>query len=86
MRGAGLPRQSELGLTPVVRPAPATATGAAAGPADGGPLSAGHVVAPVTASAGRPAAPGEPVLEIRGLCVDYGVGRGRGARGDWTRT
>jgi peptide/nickel transport system ATP-binding protein len=43
-------------------------------------MSAGygaHVVTPVTASDGevsRPAHQGDPVLEIRGLCVDYGWG------------
>src|ERR1700744_5136567 len=40
-------------------------------------MSAGHVVAPVTARDGevsRPAHQGDPVLEIRGLCVDYGWG------------
>jgi peptide/nickel transport system ATP-binding protein len=43
-------------------------------------VSAGHVVAPVTGSvpasgpANGPARRGDPVLEIRDLCVDYGVG------------
>src|SRR6202000_1905890 len=53
-------------------------------PGEGGPGSAGHVVAPVTggAPASGPArgpasgasGRGDPVLEIRDLCVDYGVG------------
>jgi peptide/nickel transport system ATP-binding protein len=40
-------------------------------------VSAGHAVAPVTAADGevnRQARRGDPVLEIRGLCVDYGWG------------
>ena len=60
-RAPRLPKRFELGLTPVVRP---TAGRAAAGAADGRPDPGGRHMS------------GQPLLDIRGLQVDYGIGPG----------
>ncbi len=74
--GPGLPKRFELGLTPVVRSQPAPAATAS--------TAAASTAAASTASAARrrPPDPGadvmtaQPLLEIRGLRVDYGAGEG----------
>ena len=83
--GQGLPRRFELGLTPVVRSRPASAASTVAAST----VAASTVAARTGTASGAAASTGaanpdpgadvmtaEPLLEIRGLRVDYGAGPG----------
>ena len=70
--GKGLPRRFELGLTPVVRSRPAPGAAASTAAAQHGSPQHG----PDQPDAGADVMTAQPLLEIRGLRVDYGAGEG----------